>query len=246
TALVHAVLPQAGHELDRFDRLLGVDDDGLAVGLDFLAAPRPHVRIGEARRVTKGVAERLAERTALGLQLLGDLAIALPGVGELGRADLVEPRLAIGDHAADHGPRHAHVHALAVGADRLGILVDAALALADFLGQRAHVDDAVGVEMGVAVERHDDVGTGARLDAGGDARLQVVAVDGLEVDLHAELFLGLRDPFLAGHLVGRGNEIDPLQPMDGLLLGIGGCAAARQDASHAAQSRATGELEYAT
>jgi len=45
---------------------------------------------------------------------------------------------------------------------------------ADFLGQAAHVDDAVGVEMGVAVERHDHVRTGARLDAGGDARLQVV------------------------------------------------------------------------
>ena len=220
--------------------------DGLAVGLDLLAAPRPHVRIGEARRVAEGVAERLAERTALGLQLLGDLAIGLPGVGELGCADLVEPRLAIGDHAADHGPRHAHVHALAVRADGLGVLVDAALALADFLGQRAHVDDAVGVEMGVAVERHDDVGTGARLDAGGDARLQVVAVHGLEIDLDAERLLGLRHHLAAEHLVGRGNEVDPLQPMDGLLLGEGRRAASGQDAGHPAQRSAAGELQYAT
>ena len=162
-ALVHGVLPQARHELDRFDVSLVLITDRLAVGIDLLAAPRPHVRIGEARRVAEGVAQRLAERPALGLQLLADLAIALPGVGELGRADLVEPRLAIGDHAADHRPRHAHEH-LAVAADRAGVGEQAAFALADFLGELAHVDDAVGVEIGLVVERHDQVGAGAGLD----------------------------------------------------------------------------------
>ena len=232
-ALVHAVLPQAGHELDQFDRLLGVDDHGLAVGLDFLAAPRPQVGIGEARRVAERVAERLAERPALGLQLLGDLAIGLPGVGELGGADFVEPRLAVGDHAADHRPRHAHED-LAVAADGFGIRKQPALALGDFVGERAHVDDAVGIEMGVAVERHDQVGTGARLDGGRDARLQIVAVHRLELHLDAEVLLGRRHQLLVEHLIGRRHEVDPLQPVDGLLLGVGRHAAGRQDARHPA------------
>ena len=79
----------------------------LPLVVDLLAAQRPQERIGERRRIAEGVAERLADRAALGLQLLADLAILLPGLGELLRADLLEPRLAIGDHAADDGPRHA-------------------------------------------------------------------------------------------------------------------------------------------
>src|SRR6516162_3411598 len=38
-ALVVAILPEINRVLDRFDRLLAVQDDGLAVGLDLLAAP---------------------------------------------------------------------------------------------------------------------------------------------------------------------------------------------------------------
>ncbi len=233
-ALVAGILPEAGHELDRFDRLLGVDHDRLAVSIDLLAAPRPHVRIGEAGRVAERMAERLADRPALGLQLLAGVAVGLPGLGELGDTDLLEPRLAVGDHAADHRPRHAHEH-LAVTADRAGILEETALALADFLGDVAEVDHAVGVEIGLVVERHDQVGTAARLDRRRRARLQVVAVHRLEVDLHAEFLLGLRHQFLAKHRVGRRNEVDPLQPVDGLLLGIGRRATGRQDARHPTQ-----------
>src|SRR5437879_3762634 len=98
------VLPEPGHELDRLDGLLAVEDH-LAVGLDLLTAPRPKVRIGESRSVAEGVAECLAERPALGFELLADRAILLPRVGELRRTNLLEPRFAIGNHGADDGPR---------------------------------------------------------------------------------------------------------------------------------------------
>jgi hypothetical protein len=103
-ALVMRVLPERGHELDRLDRLLAVEHDGLAVGLDLLAAPRPQVGIAERRRVAEGVAERLADRPALGLQLLAGLAVLLPGVGKLVVADFLEPRFAVGDHARRRSP----------------------------------------------------------------------------------------------------------------------------------------------
>ncbi len=104
-ALVMRVLPETGHELDRLDGLLAVDDH-LAVRFDFLAAPGPHVGVGERRRVAEGVTERLADRTALRFQLLGDLAVLLPGVRERGCARLFEPRFPVGDHGADDRPRH--------------------------------------------------------------------------------------------------------------------------------------------
>jgi hypothetical protein len=90
-ALVAAVLPEALHELDRLDRLLGIDDDGLAVGIDFLATPRPHVGIGEGRCIAERVAERLADRVSFGLELLCGVTVLRPGLGEGGDADLVEP-----------------------------------------------------------------------------------------------------------------------------------------------------------
>ena len=40
-AFVAGVLPQSDRELDRLDRRLAVEHDGLAVGLDLLAAPGP-------------------------------------------------------------------------------------------------------------------------------------------------------------------------------------------------------------
>jgi hypothetical protein len=63
---------------------------------------------------------------------------------------------------------------------------------------------------------------------------------------YGKVLLGLRHQLLVEHLIGRGNEIDPLQPMDGLLLGVGRRATGRQDAGHAAQRSAAGKLEYAT
>src|SRR6185369_6228687 len=71
-ALVMGFLPEGGHELDRLECLLAVDDD-LAFFVDLLAAPGPHIWVGERRRVAEGVAERLPNRVALRLQRLADL-----------------------------------------------------------------------------------------------------------------------------------------------------------------------------
>src|SRR5258708_23834184 len=96
--------PEGGHELDGVDDLLLVDVDSLAVLLDLGAAPRPHVGVAERRRIAERVAERLTDRPAHGLELLANLAILLPGVGEGRGADLVEPRFSVGDHGADDSP----------------------------------------------------------------------------------------------------------------------------------------------
>jgi len=47
--------------------------------------------IGEENRVADALAERLAERTALLFELLADLDVLVHRLGELARADLVEP-----------------------------------------------------------------------------------------------------------------------------------------------------------
>ena len=65
-------------------------------------------------------------------------------------------------------------------------LVPAALVLRDFLGDVGQIDEARLVEVRMVVEQHDQVGAGAGLNARRDARLQIVAVDGFELDLDAE------------------------------------------------------------
>ena len=154
--------------------------------------------------------------------------------GNLRDADLLEPRLAVGDHAADHGPRHATCTSCRRCRSPWRADSSRLRALPTSSATSRHVDDAGGIEMRVVVERHDQVGTGARLDGGGDARLQVVAVDRLEVDLDAERLLGLRQHFLAQQLIGGRNEVVPAQPVHGRGLRVGGRPAGRQDAGHAA------------
>src|SRR5262249_22149741 len=90
-ALVVRFLPEFAHELDGGDGLLAVDDDRLAIGLDLLAAPGPQIGIGKSWGIAEGVAQGLADRPALGVELLADLAIGLPGVGERGYSDLLQP-----------------------------------------------------------------------------------------------------------------------------------------------------------
>src|SRR5262249_24112957 len=79
-AVIASILPQADREFDRFNRLLAVQHDRLAVGLDLLAAPRPQIRIPERVGVAESVAERLAPRTALGLQQLAGGAPLFPSL----------------------------------------------------------------------------------------------------------------------------------------------------------------------
>jgi hypothetical protein len=88
----------------------------------------------------------------------------------------------------------------------------------------------------------DDVGAAAGLDRRGDARLQVVAVDGFHGDLEPERLFGFGQQFTAQQRVGGGNEIAEPQPMQGRGLREGRRTAARQNAGKAAgglEKRAT-------
>src|SRR5262249_42934292 len=69
----------------------------------------------------------------------------------------------------------------------------------------------------------------ARLNGGRDARLQVVAVDRLEVDLDSQCLLGLGQQLLAQKLIGSGNKVVPAEPVNGSGLRIGGGAGGWKD-----------------
>src|SRR5580704_14879998 len=194
------------------------------------------------------MAERLAERAALGLELLAGLAVLLPRLRELAAviADLREPRFAIGDLQADDAPRRRDPF-LAVVGDRLRRVVEAALRLAELVRHVAHVGDAFAVELRPVVERADDVRARPGLHRRGDARLDVVAVDGLDVELEAERLLALRRDLLAQQLVGSGDEVVPAQPVQRGALRERGRPAGGEDRRHAAapgrERAGAGQLE---
>src|SRR5262249_2110148 len=152
-------------ELDRLDDFLAVERDGLAVGFDLLAAPRPQIRIPEAGRVAKGVAERLAEWPAFGLELFAGFAVLLPSLRELAAAiaDFLEPGFAIGQQPAASSPRHADPFP-ADGGDEPRDVVEAALRLAHRLGHVADIGHTLGIELRPIADCIDDIGTGARLN----------------------------------------------------------------------------------
>ena len=240
------LFPERRHELHEIDRLLGVEDHGLAVGLDLLAAPGPEVGIAERRRITEGVPERLAERAALGLELLAGIPIGFPGVREGLVANLLEPGFAVGDLRAEHAPWNGNPFLAVVGDDR-GLLVEALLRLGDLFGEVAHVGDTLGIELRPVVEAADDVGSRARLDRGGCARLDVVAVDGLEGELDAERFFAGRNDLFAQQLIGCGYEVVPSQPVDRGRLRVGRRPAGRENGRNSSGPRrdraGTGELQ---
>ena len=80
-------------------------------------------------------------------------------------------------------------HLLAVVGVRLDKRIVRALGLGELADQVRHIHHACRVELRVVVVEHDEVGSRPGLDGGRDARLQVVGVDGLEVDLDAERLL---------------------------------------------------------
>jgi hypothetical protein len=164
------------------------------------------------------VAERLADRTAFGLQLAARVAVLLPGFGEFAVAHLLEPRFAVRDLGAYHRPRHRDVFLAVVGIAARQLVV-LALRLGDRLGDVANIDEARRVELRVVVVQHHDVRAGAGLDRRGDARLQVVGVHRLEVDLQAERLGSFGQDGLAQQLVRGRNEIVPADPMDRTALG---------------------------
>ena len=63
----------------------------------------------------------------------------------------------------------------------------------------------------MVVAQHDHVGAGAGLNARGDARLQVIGVDGLELDLDTELLFSFGKQLGLEYGIAGGNEVIPAQ-----------------------------------
>src|SRR5262249_15793638 len=189
SSLVTGIFPEGSPELDRLNGLLAVERNGLAVLLDLLAAPRPQIRIEKSRRIAETVSHGLAERLALGLELLAGIAVLVPGFRKLGETDRLEPRFAIGVLVAKDAPRHAQPF-LAVIGDRDRLFVKAALVLAEFLGHFAHVSHALGIKLRRIVQRANHVRARARLNGGRGARRDVIAVDHFDIERDAEILGG--------------------------------------------------------
>ena len=85
--------------------------------------------------------------------------------------------------------------AFAVVGGGAGRLIKSTLGLAELLGDFTDLGQAFAVEVGPVVEKVDDVGPRARLDRRGDARLNVVGIDGLNRELDAKRLLTFRRDF---------------------------------------------------
>src|SRR5262249_23109192 len=142
------VVPKGDGVLDRVHRLLAIERNRLAVRLDLPAAPRPEKRIPKDHRIAESMAEGLAIRAPLGLELLAHGAVLVPSVGKLtvAVAHLVEPRLPVREQPTADAPRDADPF-LAIIGDDLRDLVIAALCVADLLSDVADIDNAAGVKL---------------------------------------------------------------------------------------------------
>ncbi len=179
------------------------------------------------------MAERLTDRPPLGLELLAGFAQRLPRLRELaaGIAHFLEPGFPVGDLQADDAPGHGDP-ALAVIRHGFRGFVEAALRLAELLGNVGHIRKTFPVELRPIVQRTDDIRTRSRLNRGGDPRLDIVGVDGLDGELHAQRLLALGRHLSLEQLVGGGHEVVPAQPVDARCLGIGRSAARGENARH--------------
>ena len=222
-ALVEDFLPEDVVELHRLDGVLTVEHDGLAVLGDLHPAPHPHERITPVVRIVDRVAERLPERLALRLHRAPDLAELAPRLRIL-EARLLEPVLTIGHGPRDDELRHRHPAPVRRDGVGLGVVVPAALRAPDLLGHVGDVHQRALVEERVVVGDDDDVRAAAALDRRREARLDVVLVDPLDRDLGARLPAELLRLFFE-HLVGRRNEVRPLQEVQARALRERGCGA---------------------
>ena len=164
------------------------------------------------------------------LQLLAGGAIIVPVGRELVEACFRQPRLAIRDEAAARTPGDTDPVVI-VGADGGADVVIATALLAELLGEFTDVGKTPGVELRPIVQPHDDVGTGTRLNRGGDARLDVVGVYRLDGQLDAEILLALFGDLALQQHIGGGHEIGPAQPVNRRRLAVSGSPSAGQDAS---------------
>jgi len=116
----------------------------------------------------------------------------------------------------------------------------ATLGAADLLCHVTDIGEAFSVELRPVAERHDDVRSGSRLDRRGNARLQVVGVDGFDLERDAGRLLAfLRDLAFEQHVRSR-YEIRPAKPVDGGPLRECRRSSGGQDGSEATSLRRDG------
>ena len=239
-ARLKAVVPGLLHELD--GPVGGGGVDGHLAGLvDLGPAEAPHQGIAEHRRITEGVAQGLTEREALGLALRADSEVLIPGARHLHAEIGVDVR-PVGHDIADAVVRDAARHA--VDDDRL-LLVGVDGVTAVHIEDRAVIDEAARVEVGVVPVKLQDIGACAALDRGRRPRLEVVLVDVLEADRDAGLLLEGRG-ILKGELVRWRDEVAPREVMHRALLGEGRRDAAEEAEARASRDRGGGLREVAT
>ena len=192
----HRVLEEFAGEIDGAGGLVGVDDDGLAVGLDLVAAIRPQQRIEPAVVVAKTVAELEAERVVLRFQLLADLVELVPGIGKFLDPDFGEPIGAPVHQLADIAERHRLPFAVD-NARLLGDIVPAALLFAGLLGDVADIEQLFLEQERVEQEDHRDVRPGPGLGDRADPGRQAADARQLVIDFDAGLFfVGRRQSLL--------------------------------------------------
>src|SRR5262249_2719298 len=128
------------------------------------------------------MAQSLTERLALRLQPLAGIDVIFPGSGELLRAiyDCRPPGFAIGHQYTQDWARDSDPSSAVIGDGDSGLVI-AAQSIADLLCDVADIGDAAAVELRPIVDRHDDVGPGRRLDRRGNARLDAVPLDRLDI-----------------------------------------------------------------
>src|SRR5207253_1092356 len=125
----------------------------LAGPVDLGAAEAPEQRIGERRRVSGAVAERLPDGLALGLELPANLTPFVPGLRELLDADFRVPRASVGDGVADDAVGYGQPLAVHFRRDVEDVVVTL-LRLPDRLGHVRHVHEGAGIEVRPVVFRN--------------------------------------------------------------------------------------------
>src|SRR6185312_11982273 len=127
--------PERYSEFHRLDGFATVENDGLAVCLDFFATPGPQIGVPKGRPIAERVRERLAQRPMLCFELRADRVVLLPGFGKRVGLDAFfrEPRRAVGEQHAEDREGHREP-LLAVIGDVMRGLEITALSLADLLG----------------------------------------------------------------------------------------------------------------
>jgi hypothetical protein len=101
-------------------------------------------------------------------------------------------------------------------------IVVAVLCPAHILGDIADVNEAIGIELSLIVDRHKNVGASTGLHRGRDARRYPIAANRFDRQRDAERLLALLPWLAVEQLIRDGHDINESQPVQRHSLGKGG------------------------